>query len=112
MLLAPLRHLVRRLAYSISTCASIRGAGALCRGYTYPRSSLPAHGITVLQREVPLNGYGVSHAAIFIPCYIPPIRVSAGFIVTKFTPQIISSLGYKIFLMFATVNIGAMATFS
>ena len=31
---------------------------------------------------------------------------------TKFTPQMITNLGYKIFIMFATVNIGAMATFS
>ena len=31
---------------------------------------------------------------------------------TKFTLQIETNLGYKIFIMFATVNIGAMATFS
>jgi hypothetical protein len=30
----------------------------------------------------------------------------------KVTPSMITTLGYKIFLMFATVNIGAMATFS
>ncbi|KAK2467591.1 hypothetical protein APHAL10511_000446 [Amanita phalloides] len=34
------------------------------------------------------------------------------FVVTKVTPQMITNLGYKIFIMFATVNIGAMATFS
>ncbi|KAF8982013.1 general substrate transporter [Cyathus striatus] len=34
------------------------------------------------------------------------------FVVSKVTPDMITNLGYKIFLMFATVNIGAMATFS
>jgi len=34
------------------------------------------------------------------------------FVVSKVTPQMITNLGYKIFIMFATVNIGAMATFS
>ncbi|KAF8068086.1 general substrate transporter [Lyophyllum atratum] len=34
------------------------------------------------------------------------------FVVSKVTPDMISDLGYKIFLMFATVNIGAMAVFS
>ncbi|EDR07128.1 uncharacterized protein LACBIDRAFT_250584 [Laccaria bicolor S238N-H82] len=34
------------------------------------------------------------------------------FVTSKVTPQMVTNLGYKIFLMFATVNIGAMATFS
>ncbi|KAF8637720.1 hypothetical protein AX17_002623 [Amanita inopinata Kibby_2008] len=34
------------------------------------------------------------------------------FVVSKVTPDMITNLGYKIFIMFATVNIGAMATFS
>ncbi|EJC99405.1 sugar transporter [Fomitiporia mediterranea MF3/22] len=34
------------------------------------------------------------------------------FVVTYTTPHIIANIGYKIFLMFATVNIGAMFTFS
>ena len=34
------------------------------------------------------------------------------FIVTKFTLQMETNLGYKLFLVFATVNVGAMATFS
>ncbi|KAL5521840.1 hypothetical protein ACEPAF_1684 [Sanghuangporus sanghuang] len=34
------------------------------------------------------------------------------FVVSYTTPRIIASLGYKIFLMFAAVNIGAMFTFS
>ena len=31
---------------------------------------------------------------------------------TKFTLQMETNLGYKLFLVFATVNVGAMATFS
>ncbi|KAJ6534823.1 general substrate transporter [Mycena capillaripes] len=34
------------------------------------------------------------------------------FVQAKVTPGAITSLGYKIFLMFATINIGAMATFA
>ena len=34
------------------------------------------------------------------------------FIVSKWTPDIKTALGYKMFLMFATINIGAMAVFS
>ncbi|KAJ3562586.1 hypothetical protein NP233_g9479 [Leucocoprinus birnbaumii] len=34
------------------------------------------------------------------------------FVVSKVTPQMKTNLGYKIFIMFATVNVGAMATFS
>lgn len=44
--------------------------------------------------------------------YSPHTDVSADFVVAKVTPQMISNLGYKIFIMFATVNIGAMATFA
>lgn len=34
------------------------------------------------------------------------------FLVSKFTPQMNTRLGYKLFIMFATINVGAMATFS
>ncbi|GLB38871.1 putative major facilitator superfamily, sugar transporter (TC 2.A.1.1) family protein [Lyophyllum shimeji] len=34
------------------------------------------------------------------------------FVVSKVTPDMITNLGWKIFIMFGTVNIGAMATFS
>ena len=36
----------------------------------------------------------------------------ADFVLSKVTPTLVTDLGYKIFLMFATINIGAMATFS
>ncbi|KZT66079.1 general substrate transporter [Daedalea quercina L-15889] len=34
------------------------------------------------------------------------------FVLSKVTPTMVTELGYKLFLMFATINIGAMATFS
>ncbi|KAI9060694.1 general substrate transporter [Trametes sanguinea] len=34
------------------------------------------------------------------------------FVLSKVTPDMVTDLGYKIFLMFATINIGGMATFS
>ena len=34
------------------------------------------------------------------------------FVVTRVTPNIVTALGYKIFFMFATINIGGMLTFS
>lgn len=36
----------------------------------------------------------------------------ADFVVSKVTPQMITALGWKIFIMFATINIGAMAVFA
>lgn len=37
---------------------------------------------------------------------------SADFVLSKVTPTLVTDLGYKIFLMFATINIGGMATFA
>lgn len=34
------------------------------------------------------------------------------FVLSKVTPTLVTDLGYKIFLMFATINIGGMATFA
>ena len=34
------------------------------------------------------------------------------FVLSKVTPTLVTDLGYKIFLMFAAINIGGMATFS
>lgn len=36
----------------------------------------------------------------------------ADFVLSKVTPTLVTDLGYKIFLMFATINIGGMATFA
>lgn len=38
--------------------------------------------------------------------------VIADFVLSKVTPTLVTDLGYKIFLMFATINIGGMATFA
>ncbi|KAG6849071.1 hypothetical protein H0H93_011525 [Arthromyces matolae] len=43
---------------------------------------------------------------------VTPPPASNDFVVSKVTPDMITNLGYKIFLMFATINIGAMATFA
>ncbi|KAG6881695.1 hypothetical protein C0992_000394, partial [Termitomyces sp. T32_za158] len=40
------------------------------------------------------------------------LLVRLNFVVSKVTPQMVTNLGYKLFLMFATVNIGAMGLFS
>ncbi|KAG6815293.1 hypothetical protein H0H87_003246 [Tephrocybe sp. NHM501043] len=48
----------------------------------------------VLLLPTPCNGYGVQ------------------FVVSKVTPSMITKIGFKIFLMFGTVNIGAMGLFS
>lgn len=45
-------------------------------------------------------------------CLGHPRMTLADFVVTKVTPDMITDLGYKIFIMFATVNIGAMGLFS
>lgn len=40
------------------------------------------------------------------------MSVFADFVVSKVTPTIHTRLGYKMFLMFAALNVGAMAPFS
>jgi hypothetical protein len=34
------------------------------------------------------------------------------FVISKVTPTLVTALGYKLFLMFATINIGGLAVFS
>lgn len=34
------------------------------------------------------------------------------FVLSKVTPSMVSALGFKLFLMFATINIGGMAVFA
>lgn len=36
----------------------------------------------------------------------------ADFVLSKVTPTMVTDLGYKLFLMFATINIGGMAVFT
>ena len=39
-------------------------------------------------------------------------ELSSDFVLSKVTPTLVTDLGYKIFLMFATINIGGMGTFA
>lgn len=43
--------------------------------------------------------------------FIPPPPL-LDFVVSKETPTIEANLGYKLFMMFAAINIGGMAVFS
>ena len=57
------------------------------------------------------NGCGVS---IFPneSCIYELVTVFADYVVSKVTPTIHTRLGYKMFLLFASLNVGAMAPFS
>jgi hypothetical protein len=93
-----------------STSASTRWVGARCRGYTHLISF--RHGPDTMEWPSHLHhsGCGVS---IFHESYIYELMtVFADFVVSKVTPTIHTRLGYKMFLMFATLNVGAMAPFS
>jgi len=43
---------------------------------------------------------------------LPPLTRPEDFVVAKITPTLESDLGFKLFMMFATINIGGMAVFS
>ncbi|KAG6811789.1 hypothetical protein H0H92_005859 [Tricholoma furcatifolium] len=77
---------------------------ALFPGFTSQISSPRGLGTTVLLLQARRNGCGLNQPS---NRYTP-----VDFVVSKVTPQMVANLGYKIFLMFATVNIGAMAVFS
>ncbi len=62
-----------------------------------------------------LNGVRPEALAIpeLTPSVIPPCyTIIIDFVVAKVTPTLETDLGYKLFLMFATINIGGMAVFS
>ena len=44
--------------------------------------------------------------------YVLTLSSFTDFVVAKVTPTLETDLGYKLFLMFATINIGGMAVFS
>lgn len=46
------------------------------------------------------------------PCVDSDRSAITDFVLSKVTPTLVTDLGYKIFLMFATINIGGMATFA
>lgn len=93
--------------------ASIRWVGDLCHGYMLLISSLRGRGTTVLLSHLRHNGFGVNYYSLTSQqCAVLMTPLSADFVVSKVTPTIHTNLGYKMFLMFAALNIGAMATFS
>jgi hypothetical protein len=54
------------------------------------------------------SGFGVRSCSFFGISYLRPID----FVVSRVSPDIQTALGYKMFLMFASINIGALATFA
>jgi hypothetical protein len=71
-----------------------------------------AQGTTDFPLPAHHNGSGVRIGLPGPLIYADPNIHSTDFVVSKVSPNIQTQLGYKMFLMFATVNIGAMATFS
>jgi hypothetical protein len=65
--------------------------------------------------QVHLNGFGVR---FFFPSLDDilknkmHLRKSIDFVLSKVTPILNTSLGYKMFLLFATIDIGGLAVFS
>ena len=64
------------------------------------------------QPQALLNGSLVSSLPLLDEAWCLIKYTFADFVVSKVTPQMITALGYKIFIMFATINIGGMATFA
>ena len=59
------------------------------------------------------SGYGVSVFLIPLLVNISELTtVFSDYVVSKVTPTIHTRLGYKMFLMFACLNVGAMALFA
>lgn len=72
--------------------------------------SLLGPGIMDLRQLVHLNGCGVRVNIAFQ--YSGSSLVTSDFVISKVTPQLLTALGFKIFMMFGAINIGAMGLFS
>ena len=106
------RHPRRWPRCCTSMSAFIRWAGDRSHGFTLLIFSQRGHGTTGLRWPRALSGCGVrsvkrrpfpsAHA-----CCSP-----LDFVVAKVTPTIETNLGYKLFMLFGTINIGGMAVFS
>ena len=76
---------------------------ALFLGFMSLTSFPPEQDIMALHLQAQLCGFGVRfNNNIYANKQLP-----TGFIVNKFTPNLYTLLGYKMFLMFATINVGA-----
>lgn len=62
--------------------------------------------------DLGLNGCGVRDVSLVSPCRAHSFPPLLDFVVSKETPTIEANLGYKLFMMFAAINIGGMAVFS
>ena len=92
-------------------CASIRWDGAHCLGSTAPIFSAQGRDITVLPLPVLHNGFSVCFSFHLFSC-VSDVISPIDFVLSKVTPTLVTHLGYKLFLMFATINIAGMGTFS
>jgi hypothetical protein len=96
-----------------STFASIRWDGARCHGCTrlifFQRGPDTMGWLSHLRR----SGCGASVFLMHPLANIYRLTILfADYVVAKVTPTIHTRLGYKMFLMFACLNVGAMAPFS
>ena len=57
------------------------------------------------------NGFSVCFS-FHISSYVSDVISPTDFVLSKVTPTLVTHLGYKLFLMFATINIAGMGTFS
>lgn len=65
------------------------------------------------------RGFRITMVMEYVQTSSWPVSVSPGrsrtptdFVVSKVTPTIEANLGYKLFMLFATINIGGMAVFA
>ena len=58
------------------------------------------------------NGFGVCVIADLYSFFLQKKINPLDFVLSKITPDLNTALGYKLFLMFATINIGGLAVFS
>ena len=81
-------------------------------GSTSPIFSLRERDIMASHLQAHLNGFGVRFNIWFVWFTFTNDIKSTDFVVSKVTPNLYTSLGYKMFLMFGTINIGGAAVFS
>jgi hypothetical protein len=95
------------------TFASIRWVGARCHGSTHLISFQRGPDTMEWLSHLRRSGCGASVFLMHPPANTYGLTtVFADYVVAKVTPTIHTRLGYKMFLMFACLNVGAMAPFS
>src|SRR5712675_1472661 len=84
--------------------------GARCHGYTHPISF--QRGPDTMEWPSHLHRSGCGVGVFLTNSTSTSLWPNADYVVSKMTPTIHTRLGYKMFFMFASLNIGAMAPFS